>query len=221
VVSHVANEPLLLARYQQKQADAFARLWPRNAQKAISEQLDKIAVHLGGPPRLYILRHDENPPPEMGFRERLSKSPVSLPASTHVPNSRAYVSGRESGRGGNARPDQDGDDPEVAKTLLKLSQEAFWEHAEAAYIRLASYWDGWARCSTSPSSTFGASSTRVQSVMDRIDANVAKMGAHFARTGSWTRLRSFQFQRRKMATSGYKSGATLLSTVFTFSHSAR
>jgi hypothetical protein len=128
VVSHVANEPLLLARYEHKQADKFERLWPKDDEKAISERLDKVALHMGGPPRLYILRHGENPPPEDGFPGAALQEALSVfqRARTSVIRAHMFHVGN---RYVEETPNLMTDDPEIAEGLLKMSQEAFWEYA--------------------------------------------------------------------------------------------
>lgn len=201
VISHVANEPLLLVRYEHKQADKFARLWDESSQKAISERLDKIALHMGGPPRLYILRHNENPPPEDGFPGAALQEVLSVfqRARTSVIRAHMFHVGN---RYVEETPDLMTNDPKIAGGLLKLSQEAFWEHAEAAYIRLASYWDRVGQVLNF--AFFNIRSFKhegFQSVMDRIHDNVAKMDAQFAKNGSWTRLRAFQCSSKD---DGYK-----------------
>jgi hypothetical protein len=192
VISHVANEPLLLTRYEHKQADTFARLWAEGSYKAISERLDKIVIHLGGPPRAYLLRDGESPPPEDGFPGAALQEVLSVfqRARTSVIRAHMFHVGN---RFIEETPGIMAPDPKAEEALLKLSQEAFWEHAEAAYIRLSSYWDRVGQVLNF--AFFNIRSFKqegFQSVMDRIDANVAKMDAKFAKTGGWTRLRSFQ-----------------------------
>ncbi len=202
VISHVANEPLLLVRYEHKQADKFARLWDDSSRKLKTERLDKIARHMGGPPRLYILRQDENPPPEDGFPRAALQEVLSVfqRARTSVIRAHMFHVGN---RFVEDTPDLFEDhDPKLADGTLELSREAFWEHAEAAYIRLASYWDRVGQVLNFAFFNIRSSKHEgFQSVMDRIYANVAKMDAQFAKNGSWSRLRSFQTSTKD---NGYK-----------------
>ena len=204
VVSHVVNEPLLLVRYEDKQADKFAGLWTEgDGAKAIQSRLDNIARHLGGPPRLYVLRHGENPPPEDGFPGAALQEVLSVFRRARTSVIRAHMF-RVGNRYVEETPDliQKPDDPEIANGLMKLFEEAFWEHAEAAYIRLASYWDRVGQVLNF--AFFNIRSFKhegFQSVMDRIDANVAKMNTQFSKNPSWARLRSFQTSAKD---NGYK-----------------
>lgn len=168
----------------------------------MTERLDKIVRHLGGPPRLYILRHDENPPPKDGFPRAALQEVLSVFRRARTSTIRAHMF-RVGNRFIEETPDLfNFEDPEHADGMLKLSQEAFWEHAEAAYIRLASYWDRVGQVLNF--AFFNIRSFKhegFQSVMDRIDANVAKMDAQFAKIESWTQLRSFQTSAKD---DGYK-----------------
>lgn len=202
VIAHVANEPLLLVQYEHKQADTFARLWNKSSKTAIRERLDNIARHMGGAPRLYLLRDGENPPPEDGFPGAALQEVLSVfhRARTSVIRAHMFHVGN---RFVEQTPDLfEDDNPKVAEGMLELSREAFWEHAEAAYIRLASYWDRVGQVLN-----FAFFSIRsfkhegFQSVMDRIHDNVAKMDTQFAKTTSWTRLRAFQCSSKD---DGYK-----------------
>lgn len=67
VISHVTNEPVLFVLCEAQQQDKFARLWPKGGGDRMRKRLDEVVGHFGGPPRLDILRHGENPQPENGF----------------------------------------------------------------------------------------------------------------------------------------------------------
>jgi len=82
VVSHVANEPLLLARYQQNRR-MRSQGFGQERSEAISEQFGqdcrspwRSAAAVYPPPRR------ESAPLKMGFGRALPRGPVSLPAST-------------------------------------------------------------------------------------------------------------------------------------------
>jgi hypothetical protein len=86
--------------------------------------------------------------------------------------------------------------PENSKAtaqLIKLAQDAFWEHAEAAYIRLSSFWDRVGQVLD-----FAFFNIRkfdqngFTAVVDRIHSNAVPMDNRLKYSGSWKRLRSFQ-----------------------------
>jgi hypothetical protein len=83
--------------------------------------------------------------------------------------------------------------PEATAQLIKLAQDAFWEHAEAAYIRLSSFWDRVGQVLD-----FAFFNIRkfdqngFTAVMDRIHSNAVPMDNPLKYSTSWKRLRSFQ-----------------------------
>lgn len=85
------------------------------------------------------------------------------------------------------------DDPEVISKFAGVSEAAFWEHAETAYIRLASYWDrvgqlldfAFFKIRQFERDGFSA-------VMDRIRTNVIQMNTNLGSSGSWKAIRSYQ-----------------------------
>jgi hypothetical protein len=203
LVSHVANEPMLRAQYESQQQDDFARLWAKGGGEALSTRLNEIALHLGGPPQLYILRHGEKAPPEDRFPGVAIQEVLALFQRVRTAVIRAHMSCV----GIRMMKDHAGimpmpDDPKQVATLDKLWQEAFWEHAESAYIRLSSYWDRVGQVLNF--AFFNLRSFKhegFQSVMDRIHDNVAKMDAQFAKRGEWQRFRTFQCSTKD---DGYK-----------------
>lgn len=194
VVSHVANEPLLLVRYEQQQEDAFARIWPNGDSGPMSKRLDEIVLHLGGPPRYYILQQDENPPPEDGYPGAALQEVLAVfeRARKSVIRAHMFLVGNQAVED---NPELLGhfDNPKVSDGIRALSSAAFWEHAEAAYIRLASYWDRVGQVLN-----FAFFNIRkfdrdgFQAVVDRIHANVVRMDDKLAKSSSWKMLRDFQ-----------------------------
>lgn len=85
------------------------------------------------------------------------------------------------------------EDPDAAAMFIRLAEAVFWEHAEAAYIRLSSFWDRMGQLLD-----FAFFNIRrfdqggFNAVMDRIAVNVAPMDNRVKASGSWKRLRAFQ-----------------------------
>jgi hypothetical protein len=203
VISHVTNEPVLLVQYEERQQDKFARLRPKGGGDRLQKRLDEIVRHLGGPPRLYILRYGENPPPEDGFPGAALQEVLAVFERARVSVLRAHMHVVGTGmvkRNPEVLPMPD--DPNGNAILQKRWEEAIWGHAETAYIRLASYWDRVGQVLNF--AFFNIRSFKhegFQSVMDRIHDNLAKIDAQFAKFGNWTRLRTFQCSTKD---DGYK-----------------
>jgi hypothetical protein len=203
LVAHVANEPMLRTRYEAEQQDKFARLCQKGDGEAINKRLDEIVLHLGGPPRLYILRRGEIPPPEDGFPGAALQEVLAVFERARAAVIRAHMSHvgiRLMRQHPGIMPMPD--DPKAVAVLDKHWQESFWEHAETAYIRMASYWDRVGQVLNF--AFFNLRSFKYegfQSVMDRIHDNVAKMDGQFAKRGEWQRFRTFQASSKD---DGYK-----------------
>lgn len=201
VVAHIGNEPVLLVNYERLQEDAFARIWNKEGKKEIQERLDAAALHLGGPPKLYLLRTDESPPPEDGFPGAALQEVLDVfhRARKSVIRAHMYWLGN---RMATEQPAFFSSDPKMAKALLEVSNEAFWEHAETAYIRLASYWDRVGQVLNF--AFFNIRSFKhegFQSVMDRINDNFVKMDDRLKSSSAWKLLREFQCSSKE---DGYK-----------------
>jgi hypothetical protein len=82
---------------------------------------------------------------------------------------------------------------ENRKSSLEDSESAFWEHAEASFIRLGAYWDRVGQ--TLDFAFFGIRQFErdgFSSVMDRIHCNWIPMSPDLAAIAAWKRLRVFQ-----------------------------
>jgi hypothetical protein len=87
---------------------------------------------------------------------------------------------------------------EISSNLILVSEKAFWDYAETAYIRLASYWDrvgqvldfAFYRIRQFERDGFSA-------VMDKIRTNVVHMYPHFEASGSWKALRKYQSSEKE------------------------
>lgn len=90
------------------------------------------------------------------------------------------------------------EDPKVSAMFIREAQAAFWEHAEATYIRLYSFWDRIGQIFD-----FAFFNVRkfdqngFTAVMDRIHANAVPMDDRLKGSASWRHLRSFQTSEKE------------------------
>lgn len=197
VVGFVAQETLLLAQYEGANPGLFAQLWPPSSDlsgDAFNTRVNDSIEHIGGPPEFYLLQEGEEAPladnyPNVAMREVFS---VFSRARTSVIRAELFRAGSELIAD---QPSKSGlpDDPALETHFVERADAAFWEHAEAAYIRLASYWDRVGQIFD-----FAFFNIRkfdhngFTSVMDRIHVNAVPMNASLASHGGWKRLRAFQ-----------------------------
>jgi len=194
-VSFVANEPLLLAQYEATaQPGQFAQLWADRDNEEFDKRVNRTVEHLGGPPELYILRNDQDPPAADNYPDAAMREVFAVLSLARKSVMRAHLF-----RAGSAllavHPDllDISAAPETQALFVKQAQDAFWEHSEAAYIRLYSFWDRVGQVLD-----FAFFNIRkfdqngFTSVMDRIHANAVPMDERLKNSGSWKRLRAFQ-----------------------------
>lgn len=197
-VSYVTNEALVLAQYEHFQEDKFAKLWPENDNESFDKRMNKVAEHLGGPPGFYLLRDNEEPPaadryPDAALHEALY---VFHRARKSVLRAHMFMTGSSLL---SKQPEimKLPEYPDTAAIFVRQAQEAFWEHAEAAYIRLFSFWDRLGQVLD-----FAFFNIRkfdqngFYAVMERIAANVVPMNERIKASDSWKRLRAFQSSER-------------------------
>jgi len=200
-VAYVANEMVVLAQYERIQQEEFGQLWPvnSNGHDYFNKRVDRVVEHLGGPPKYYLLRTGENPPladdyPASSMREVFD---VFKRARKSVLRAHMFMTGSAM-----LVDHPDAMDwpahPNSAEIFITHAQSAFWEHAEAAYIRLFSFWD---RVGQVLDFTFfnirKFDHNGFNAVMDRIHANVAPMNERLRMSGSWGRLRKFQISAKE------------------------
>lgn len=194
-VSFVANEPLLLAQYEATaQKGEFSQLWPDGDKGEFDKRVNRVVEHLGGPPEFYLLRNDQEPPAADNYPVAAMREAFAVFSRARKSVMRAHLF-----RAGSsllaAHPDllDLPEDPETQTLFVRQAQAAFWEHAEAAYIRLYSFWDRVGQVLD-----FAFFNIRkfdqngFTSVMDRIHANAVPMDEQLKNSGSWKRLRAFQ-----------------------------
>jgi hypothetical protein len=194
-VSFVANEPLLLAQYEATaQPGEFPQLWPTTDNGEFDKRVNRVVEHLGGPPDFYILRDGQESPAADNYPRAAMREAFAVFALARKSVMRAHLF-----RAGSsliaAHPEllDVSEDPEIRALFAKQAQDAFWEHAEAAYIRLYAFWD---RVGQVLDFAFfnirKIDQNGFTSVMDRIHSNAVPMDDRFKNSGSWKRLRAFQ-----------------------------
>ena len=190
-ITHVGHERIVLARYERLHSSEFAH--PAQGNDAFERKMTSTVEHLGGPPEYYMVRDGYKPPLPDQYPEAILREVMSVfdRARKSVVRSHMFMTGAVTIV---EHPDDLlVDNREQAVALGKLAAEAFWEHAEAAFIRLASYWDRVGQVLD-----FAFFNIRkfdqngFNAVMDRVATNAVPMIDQFKSHPSWTRLRAFQ-----------------------------
>lgn len=197
--SFVTNEGLILARYDAMQEGKFAQLWPKHDSGEFNKRVNRVVEHLGGPPDFYLLRSDQEPPPADSYPDAAMREVFAVfsRARKSVMRAHLFMTGSSILM---AQPDLIDlrKNPDLSALFVKRAQEAFWEHAEAAYIRLYSFWDRVGQVLD-----FAFFNIRkfdqngFTAVMDRIHTNAIPMNNRLKQSGSWKRLRSFQILEKE------------------------
>lgn len=196
VVRFVADEPLVLSQHEATAGQGrFASLGSGGKGGEFDTRVNRVVDHLGGPTEFYVpLDVQEAPPadtyPMAAMREALA---VFSRARKSVVRAHLFSTGLIVLAARPSMLDLLSGDPETPAQLVGNSQSAFWEHAEAAYIRLYSFWDRVGQVLD-----FAFFNIRkfdqngFTSVMDRIHANAVPMDDGLKNSASWKRLRLFQ-----------------------------
>lgn len=198
-VTYVVNEAFVLAQYEAAQDDSFAKLWAENQGEAFDKRMNQAVEHLGGPPEFYLLKEGQKPPPADNYPEAAMREAFDVFNRTRKSVVRAHMF-MTGCLVVDRRPDlfDLSEDPERAELFSKQAEIAFWEHAEAAYIRLYSFWDRIGQVLD-----FAFFNIRkfdqngFTAVMDRIHKNAVPMDDRFKHSSSWQRLRSFQTSEKE------------------------
>lgn len=198
-VSHVSNETLILAQFEAIQEEPFPQLWPSDDDGQFSKRMDRVAEHLGGPLDVYLVGNGQQVPLVDNFPPAALQEAIDVFARARKSVLRALMFSAGS-HVLTENPDllDMPDEPAIAQAIVNQARSAFWEHAEAAYIRLYSFWDRVGQVLD-----FAFFNIRkfdqngFNSVMDRIHANVMPMDNRLKVSGSWKRLRAFQCSEKE------------------------
>ena len=198
-VSFVTNEALVLAQYEVVQEGKFATLGRDGDSGDFDKRINRVIEHLGGPPEAYLLVDNEEPPPADNYPEATMREVFAVFSRARTSVLRAHLF--EAGSSLLAEQPNLLDLPknsDAAPLFIKRAQSAFWEHAEAAYIRLYSFWDRVGQVLD-----FAFFNIRkfdqngFNAVMDRIHSNAVPMDNRLKNSGSWKLLRSFQISEKE------------------------
>jgi len=199
----VVNEPLLLAQneltVQRKLPILQPEVGPTRA--TFMKRVDEVLEHLGAPPKFYLVRKGEDhlipaadTYPVAAMNEIFE---VFHRTRTSVLRARVYAAGAAVLEANSFKVFEHLHTRQEQQELyVRVSQAAVWEHAEAAYIRIYSFWDRVGQILD-----FAFFNIRkfdhngFNSVMDRIHSNIAPMNNELANSQSWQRLRRFQNSR--------------------------
>lgn len=195
-VGYVSNECIVLSQYERIQPDRFPHLWSSQPDEAFDNRMNSIVEHLGAPPRLYIVREGDNiePQPSDNYPETAIDEVFAVFSRARKSILRSHMFMIGSGLLAKEPTILNlHDNQQASDAVLRLSLEAFWEHAEAAYIRMCSFWDRIGQVLD-----FAFFNIRkfdhngFNSVMKRIHDNAVPMNEQLNRSASWRRLRLFQ-----------------------------
>ncbi len=193
-MSYVANEAILLAKMEEYFTPKAAKLWETDEEEFITTKLNKAVVNMGGAPESILMKFGDPLPvcdtyPEAALREVIT---AFNRARKSVNRAHLFKIGSQMQR---EHPDwfSESKDNELNSMLLGVSENAFWEHAETAYIRLASYWDrvgqlldfAFFRIRQFERDGFSA-------VFDRIRTNVIQINTSLGASDSWKAIRKYQ-----------------------------
>jgi hypothetical protein len=173
--------------------------------KALEKRASQVVARFGGPPqRILIIRANDGS--DDGKTEHFDDYPAAAMAEivNMFHRTRRAVCRAQMLLVGNHFLHQDPDifiakmPPEVEKSFLESIDSSFWEQAEIAYIRLASYWDR-----VGQMLDFAFFSIRqferdgFTAVADRIHTNFGPMDSILKAMPEWKALRAFQTSEKE------------------------
>ena len=193
-MAYAANETRILAGFEEFFSPRPARLWDSDEkEKTFVLRIDRITKRLGGPPK-YILEVQNEPQTVYdtyaiaAFKEVIS---VFYAARKFVCRAHMLQIGTDALR---RFPEAvNTENEEIRRMFQSNAEDAFWEHAENAFIKLCSYWD---RVGQILDFIFFQirqfDRDGFTSVMDRIRANVVPVHEDVQNSIAWEALRKYQ-----------------------------
>jgi hypothetical protein len=199
-VDYVGKEPLVLAHLEEYFSPQPASLTPPHSDgKELQQRVNRVVEKLGGPPMLIITPTD-GPKPRYDFypaaamhevvnmfhrtRRSVARAQMSMIGS-HLVEKKPEVF---------SLPTEGG----VRAQFLAAIESAFWELAETAYIRLASYWDRVAQLLDF--AFFGIRQFErdgFTAVVDRMRNNFVPVDVVLPSLAAWNSLRAFQTSEKE------------------------
>jgi len=194
-MQYVANETVLLARLEQYFDPKPASIADTDEEiKILQKRVEKLVQDLGGPPKLIIVKENEPKPRYDLYPAAALQEVISMFHRTRKATLRAHMFMIGSRMVRNKPDDLTlPENKEAQEYILSSAEVTFWEHAETAFIRLASFWDrvgqlldfAFFRIRQFERDGFS-------SVVDRIKNNVALVHSELAANPAWERIRSYQ-----------------------------
>jgi hypothetical protein len=201
-LAHAANEALILARLE-------AFLDPKPAQLATSKEhatelnrsIDDLIRAYGGPPRLIFHAIDQPKPRYDTYLAAALDEVTRLfeRSRNSLCRAKAFLIGMHFLETKPEVINLPADaPPEVRRFFHEGTSNAFWEHAEACYIRLAGYWDRVGQ--VLDFAFFGIRQYErdgFSAVLDRIRANTLHMYPEIGRLPAWEALWNYKKSERE------------------------
>jgi hypothetical protein len=194
-VEHFVKEQVILARLERHFSPKPATLAPSDSDgKELERHIDRLVEQLGGPP-IVIIRRDDDPKRRYDLFPGAAMSEViAMFHRTRHSITRAHRSWIGS-YFLHEKPEifslpTDGN---VKAEFLEAVESEFWELAETAYIRLASYWDRVGQLLDF--AFFGIRQFErdgFTAVVDRIQNNWVRVDTVLSSLPAWNGLRKFQ-----------------------------
>lgn len=191
----VADEPVVIAKLDPFFSPKPARLEDHCEAKILQARVDRLVETLGGPPRLVVRRIGDSTKENADYYPQAAIGEVvNMFHRTRWSICRAqmaFVGTMTIKEIPEALLTSEGSP--VSEPFLKIIESAFWEHAESAYIRLASFWDRAGQLLDF--AFFGIRQFErdgFTAVVDRIHSNFAPLYPSLRDSAAWKNLRSFQ-----------------------------
>jgi len=196
-LAHAANESVILARLEE-----FLEPKPPKLAKSkkhaeeLNLSIDRLIRDYGGPPRLIIQFPEEAKPKYDTYLPAALAEVTNLfdRSRNSLCRAKVFLIGMHFLE---TKPDlihMPADAPaEVHASFKDGTSNAFWEHAEACYIRLAGYWDRVGQ--VLDFAFFGIRQYErdgFSAVLDRIRANTLRMHPEIAKLPAWVALWSYK-----------------------------
>lgn len=201
-LAHAANEALILARLEEFLDPKPPKLaTSKEHADALNKAIDALVREYGGPPRLIIHFTNEPKPRYDTYLSAALDEVMELFKRTRnsLCRAQAFLIGMhllETNPGLINIPEDA--PPEVHSFFQNGTANAFWEHAESSYIRLAGYWDRIGQVLDFV--FFGIRQYErdgFSAVLDRIRANTLRMHPDIANLPAWESLWKYKKSERE------------------------
>lgn len=205
LVEFIAGEQLALVAFKKLFDDRPARIWKSDAErKAIQERVFDLVERFGRPSHVHLMNRANDGSDDSNI-ERFDAYPAAaleevgklFERTLHtVCRAQLMLFGSHLlEENPNLFPDVQ---RSVHEGFVGILDSCFWEHAETAYIRMASYWD---RVGQVLDFTFFSirkyERDGFTTVMDRIYSNFIPMDATLSALPEWKALRTFQTSEKQ------------------------